>query len=234
MSLKKSSLLIAISCYALWGILPAYWNLLSSVDPLLILSFRIIFALVFTIILLMSTGRMHVFRDTIRDKATMRYLLPSSVFITINWGLYIWAVNTGHILDSSLGYYMNPLVAFVLGILLFQEEHTRLQLAAVALAFAGVLISVIAYGSFPYISIVLALSFGAYGICKKKAGADPLAGIAIESLMMTPLMLILMLAFLMDSLRAVSFPELLLLIGCCAARSLPCRNSSASFSSDSG
>ena len=221
MGVNRKNLTIGLLCYVLWGALPAYWNLLLGVDPLFILCCRLIFALVFMIALLVITGRMRVFFTTLKDKATMRYLTPTSVLITINWGIYIWAVNTGHVLDSSLGYYMNPLIAFLFGILIFREKHTRLQLAAVALAFTGVLISIIAYGSVPYISISLALTFAAYGVLKKKAHADPVAGIAIESLIITPFALLFAFIFMTDSVRAVSFTDLLLLIGGGAASAIP-------------
>ena len=221
MEVNKKNLTICLMSYVLWGSLPAYWNLMIGMDPFFILCFRIIFALVCMAGLLVITRRMQVFVATLRDKATMRYLIPTSILITVNWGIYIWAVNTGHVLDSSLGYYMNPLVSFLFGILIFREKHTKLQLAAVALAFTGVLISVIAYGSVPYISISLTLTFAAYGVLKKKAHADPVSGIAVESLIITPFALIVALVFMTDSVRAVSFTDMLLLIGGGAASAIP-------------
>jgi len=197
----------------MWGILPAYWNLLAGVNPLLILCCRIIFSFVFTIGILIISKRMQILKEIIKNKSAMLHLTASAVLITCNWGLYIWAVNAGRILDSSLGYYMNPLMVFVLGVIVFREKYTRLQLAAVALAVVGVLISVFAYGSFPYISIGLALSFGLYGLVKKKARTDPVASIAIENLIITPFALAFSLIFMMDSVVAVSISEMLLLIG---------------------
>jgi chloramphenicol-sensitive protein RarD len=221
MERRKNKLTIGLLCYVVWGVLPAYWNLLSGVNPLLILCCRIIFALLSMICLLTVSGRMHVFISTLRDKATMRFLAPASVMIAFNWGLFIWAVNSGHILDSSLGYYMNPLIAFLLGVIIFREKYTKLQLAAVALAFTGVLISVIAYGSFPIISVSLSLTFAAYGVLKKKAGADPNASIAIESLLFTPFALVFALVFMTDSIRSASTAELWLLFGSGIATALP-------------
>jgi len=160
-----------------------------------------------------ASGRFQVFKDTITNKTTMRYLVPAAMLITFNWGLYIWAVNSGRVLDASLGYYMNPLIAFLLGVVIFREKYLKLQLAAVALALTGVLISLIAFGSFPVIAVSLALSFALYGALKKKAGADPAAGIAVESLIMAPFALVFPFIFLSDSFTAVGFVELLLLIG---------------------
>ena len=213
MTINKNSLVITLSCYILWGILPAYWNLLSGVNPLLILCCRIVFAFIFMISFISASGRFQVFKDTITNKTTMRYLVPAAMLITFNWGLYIWAVNSGRVLDASLGYYMNPLIAFLLGVVIFREKYLKLQLAAVALALTGVLISLIAFGSFPVIAVSLALSFALYGALKKKAGADPAAGIAVESLIMAPFALVFPFIFLSDSFTAVGFVELLLLIG---------------------
>jgi len=213
MEIKKSSVTVCLLCYVIWGSLAAYWNLLLGVNSMLILSARVVFAFVFTFGPLLIAGRLHVFIDIIKDKATMLYLAPASVLIIFNWGIYIWAVNSGRILDASLAYYMNPLINFVFATLVFREKATRLQIAAIALAFTGVLISVIAYGSFPYVSLILALSFAGYGVIKKKAHYDPVAGVAVESLLLTPFALAFCLLFMADNIKAVSGAEALLLIG---------------------
>jgi len=221
MTTNKKGIIITLFCYILWGALPAYWNLLTGLSSFFILCCRIVFAFVFMLVVLAVTGRLKVFRDTLKNKATMRLLLPASVFITINWGLYIWAVTNGHILDCSLGYYMNPLIAFLLAVLLFREKYTRLQLVAVALAFAGVLISLIAFGNFPVIAICLAVSFAIYGALKKKAHADPAASIAIESMLIAPFALVCALVFTPESISAVNVTDTLLLIGGGALTAIP-------------
>jgi len=170
---------------------------------------------------IIATGRLKSFRDTLKNKAAMRLLLPASVFISFNWGLYVWAVNNGHILDSSLGYYINPLIAFLLAVLLFREKYTKLQLAAVALAFTGVIISLIAFGSFPVIAVCIALSFAAYGALKKKVSVDPAVSIAIESMLIAPFALAFSLIFMKDSILTVSFTDSLLLIGGGALTAIP-------------
>ena len=208
-------------CYIMWGALPVYWNLLAGVNSLFVLCCRIIFAFIFMIVVLTVSGHLKAFRDTLKSKATMRFLLPASVFITINWGLYIWAVSHEHVLDCSLGYYMNPLIAFLIAVLLFREKYTKLQLVAVALAFTGVLISLIAYGSFPVVAVCLSLSFAIYGALKKKAQADPAASIAVESMLVAPFALIFSLVFMQNSIMAVSFPHALLLIGGGALTAIP-------------
>ena len=151
----------------------------------------------------------------------MRYLIPASILITFSWGYYIWAVNSGRILDTSLGYYINPLLSFLFGILIFGEKSSKLQFLAVGLAFTGVLISVIAYGSFPYVSVILALAFAAYGVMKKKACADPVSSVAIESLLMIPFAVVFVLLFLGEDFKAVGGTDLLLLIGGGAVTAVP-------------
>ena len=221
MTNDKKGIAITLLCYIIWGVLPAYWNLLTGVNSLFILCCRIIFAFVFMIGVIIATGRLKSFRDTLKNKAAMRLLLPASVIISFNWGLYVWAVNNGHILDSSLGYYINPLIAFLLAVLLFREKYTKLQLAAVALAFTGVIISLIAFGSFPVIAVCIALSFAAYGALKKKVSVDPAVSIAIESMLIAPFALAFSLIFMKDSILTVSFTDALLLIGGGALTAIP-------------
>ena len=212
---------IAAGCYAIWGILPAYWNLMSELNPLFILCCRIVLSFAFAVSVLAVSKRLKVLRDTLRNKAAMKCLLPASIIIACNWGLYIWAVNSGRVLDSSLGYYMNPLTGFLLGILLFREKFTKLQIAAVALALTGVAVSLIAYGSFPFVAVGLTLTFASYGALKKNAHADPVASIAIETLIITPIALIFALVFMKDSFSSVSTANLLLLLGSGAATAVP-------------
>jgi len=218
---EKKGIAVTLACYIMWGVLPAYWNLLSDVNPLLILCARVVFAFIFMIGVLTATGRMQIFYQTIKDKRIMKLLVPAATLIATNWGLFIWAVNNGRVLDSSLGYYMNPLIAFSLGVLIFKEKYVKLQLVAVGLALAGVLISFIAFGSFPFIALTLASSFAVYGVLKKKAKADPAASIAIESLVITPIALIFPFIFLMDSVGAANIPIWLLLIGGGALTAIP-------------
>jgi len=221
MGMKKKNLITVLSCYLLWGTFPAYWNLLIGVNPLFILCSRIVFALLFTISVLIISGRMEILRSTLRNKVAMRYLIPASVMITCNWGIYVWAVNTGRILDVSLGYYKNPLIAFLLGVVVFREKYTRLQLVAVALAFTGLLISIIAFGSVPYTSIFIALAFAAYGVFKKKARTDPVASIAAETLITAPFALVFAFVFMTDSISAANTSILMLLIGGGAVTAIP-------------
>ncbi|MBR5381986.1 MAG: EamA family transporter RarD [Oscillospiraceae bacterium] len=219
--MKKTDLAGAVFCCVLWGVLPIYWNLLAAVDSLLILCCRIVFSLVLMTILLACLGRFRLFGETLRSGRLMKFLVPASLLITLNWGLYIWAVNAGHVLDCSLGYYMQPLAVFLFGVLLFKERCSRLQIAALALAAVGVLVSVVAFGSFPYIALGLAVSFALYGTMKKTAHADPIASICVETLLITPFAVAFALIFKGDGLARLTFGQVLLLIGTGLATGIP-------------
>ena len=192
---RNIGLLSTLACYILWGLLPLYWHILEDLDSIFILCNRIVWSAVFTIAILLITKKFSEVKAVFRDKKKMRYMIPAAITITINWGVYIWAVNAGHLLDSSLGYYMNPLVVFAIGIALFHETSGVVDWISLALATIGVLIATIAYGAFPWIAIVLALSFGLYGTFKKLAGVGGITSIAVETIMITPFAL----AFLLFS-----------------------------------
>ena len=183
---RNIGLLSTLACYILWGLLPLYWHLLEQMDAVFILANRIIWSAVFTAGILLITKKTQDVKAVIRDKKKMRLMIPAAITITINWGVYIWAVNAGHLLDSSLGYYMNPLVVFAIGIALFHETSGVIDWIALGLAAIGVLIATIAYGAFPWVAVVLALSFGLYGTLKKLAGVGGLASIAVETLLIAP------------------------------------------------
>lgn len=182
----KTGLLSTTLCYVLWGILPLYWHMLDSVDSFVILANRIVWSMVFTAALLFALRRFSDVGKVFRDWKKMRFMLPAALTITINWGLYIWAVNAGHLLDASLGYYLNPLMAFAFGMLLFREKCGALEWVALGLAVVGVLIATIAYGAFPWIAVGLATSFAVYGMLKKYAGVSGITSIAVETILIAP------------------------------------------------
>lgn len=186
--MKKSNagLFSTLACYILWGLLPLYWHQLEKLDSVFILCNRIIWSAVFTVSLLLAQRQFGEVKAVLRDKKKMRFMIPAAITITINWGVYIWAVNAGHLLDSSLGYYMNPLMVFAIGMILFREKSSVLEWIALGLATVGVLIATIAYGAFPWIAIALALSFSLYGMFKKLAGVGGVISIAVETLLIGP------------------------------------------------
>lgn len=220
---NKKSLLVGVLCYILWGSLPLYWHLLESWNPLFILACRIVFSAVFMLALLACLKKLPVVWGTFRDRAKMRWLLPAALVITVNWGTYIWAVNSGRILDASLGYYMNPLVVFALGVLVFREKSGALSWVALALAGVGVTLSAFLFGAFPYAALALAISFAVYGLLKKFAHVDGLVSITVETLLIAPLaLLFLLLAPVSRTAMAQVTPlSALLLIGTGAVTAVP-------------
>ena len=191
---RNIGLLSTLACYILWGLLPLYWHMLEDLNPVFILANRIIWSAVFTVSILLITKKFTEVKTVFRDPKKMRFVFPAAIAITINWGVYIWAVNSGHILDSSIGYYMNPLVVFAIGIVLFHEKSGVIDWVALGLATIGVLIATIAYGSFPWVAVVLALSFGLYGTLKNLGGVGGITSIAVETIILAPFAL-LFLAF---------------------------------------
>ena len=193
MKQRNMGLVSLALCYTLWGLLPLYWHLLDAVDSLVILANRIVWSAVFTIVLLLATKRFGEVKAVFTDRKKMRFMIPAAVVIIINWGVYIWAVNAGHLLDASLGYYLNPLMVFAIGMLLFREKCGVLGWVALALATAGVVVATAAYGAFPWIALVIASSFGLYGALKKLAGVSGLTSIAVETILTGPFALLYLL-----------------------------------------
>ena len=191
---QNKGILSAVVAYLMWGFLPIYWKLLRQAEALEILSHRIFWSLFFLAVFLLLTGRNSIFRAElrvlVRDRRRVCGVLVSTVLITLNWLIYIWAVNDSRIVETSLGYYINPLVNVLLGVALLKERLSTKQYLAVALAAAGVLNLTLNFGAFPWVALSLAVSFGLYGLCKKLLGLSPITGITLETLLISPVALI--------------------------------------------
>ena len=161
---------------------PLYWPLLEPANPLEIVSHRAVWTLVFCIIVLAVT---HALKSTLatfkRPKVVIKLFL-ASILISINWLVYIWATNNGHVVEASLGYYINPLIIIAFGVILLKEKMRQLQWVAVSIATVGVIILTVDYGRLPWVALGLALSWGTYGLVKKQLGLGALEGLAIETL----------------------------------------------------
>jgi len=177
--------LCAFLAYFMWGLLPLYWKLLIAVDSLHILGFRILMSLVLVGILLAAL-RKTAWLAVFRKPKTAWLMILTALLLCCNWGLYIWAVNSGRTLEVSLGYYINPLVSIVLGLIFLRERLRPLQWAAVAIAFAGVLILTVLSGTVPVVALALALTFGFYGLLKKKFSLSALESLGAETLASAP------------------------------------------------
>jgi len=177
----KQGLAAGIVAYTLWGLLPGYWKAIQAVPPLEILCHRTIWSLIF--VLLVLTVRKHwAWVGQVRTNSrTLLMSLGSACLLSLNWFIYIWAVNSGHVLDSSLGYFIAPLVNVLLGVLLLGERLRMWQTVAIGLAAVGVLSLTVGYGAFPWIALSLALSFGFYGLLRKMSPLGSLEGLSLET-----------------------------------------------------
>lgn len=176
---RRSGILTGIACYVLWGMFPLYWKLLSHTNSIEIICQRIIWCCAFTVGLCLIMG--YDFIGLLRSKRARRFLIPASLLITINWSVYIYAVQVDRIVETAIGYYLNPLVSIVLGIIIFRERLTLLQGIAVALCVVGIGAFTLGYQGFPWISLALALSFGIYGAVKKQGGYPAVEALAVEN-----------------------------------------------------
>lgn len=187
----KKGIFFALGAYVLWGILPIYWELIDHIGAFEILAFRIIFSMIFMILLLVvgRKQREAFLRDVnqlFTHPVQLVAIIVAGYVITINWGTFIWAVTNGHVLQSSLGYYINPLVSIVLALIFLKERFNKFEWLAIIFALIGVLYMTIKIGEFPFVSIMLALSFGVYGLLKKIVHIDAISSIVIECIVTAP------------------------------------------------
>ena len=181
-TLDRRGVWIAVAAYVAWGLMPLYWHLLKVVPALQIMAHRVVWsALLVCGWLGFKHGRGWL-RDTLSHPRAGWMLALSGVLIAINWGLYIWAVNAGHVVESALGYFINPLLSVMLGVVVLHERLNRVQWVSVAIAAVGVLWLTVSVGSFPWIALALAASFGTYGLVRKLLGVPPVRGLGVENL----------------------------------------------------
>ncbi|WML53506.1 EamA family transporter RarD [Neobacillus sp. PS3-12] len=185
----------AIVAYTAWGLLPIYWKIFSKISAWEILSQRIIWSVVFVVLLVLASKKWDSIKKAVPNWNSRIRIIISSLLIASNWTIYIWAVNNGHMIEASLGYYINPLVSVLLGVFFLGERLKSLQWGAMGVALVGVLILTINYGQFPWIALSLAITFGLYGLAKKKIKAEPLAGLTLETIVVFPLALLYLLIF---------------------------------------
>ena len=190
MEREKNGVLWAISAYVIWGFLPIYWKALDHVASVEILVSRIVWAFILTLLLIILMKNGHLLKQDMKNlwKSQRDFwsLFAASVIISMNWFVYIWAVNAGFLIETSLGYYINPLISVLLGIFFLKEKLSRAQQIAFLLALIGVLILTFSYGRFPWLSFTLAITFAVYGLLKKQIKLDALRGMTIETLFILP------------------------------------------------
>lgn len=177
----RIGLLNGVAAYAMWGLVPLYWPLLEPAGAVEILAHRMVWSLLFVLAALLVVRRWAWLGELVRQPRKLALITVAASVITVNWGLYIWSVNSGHVVEASLGYFINPLVTIAMGVLLLKERLRPAQWAAVGIAVAAVIVLTVGYGRPPWISLCLAFSFAIYGLVKKKVNLGGVESLAAET-----------------------------------------------------
>ncbi|EFF92506.1 conserved hypothetical protein [Streptomyces sp. e14] len=178
---KRTGLLNGFAAYGMWGLVPLFWPLLKPAGAAEILAHRMVWSLAFVIVALLAVRRWAWAGELLRQPRKLALIVVAAAVITVNWGVYIWAVNSGHVVEASLGYFINPLVTIAMGVLILKERLRPVQWAAVATGAASVLVLAVGYGQPPWISLCLAFSFATYGLVKKKVDLGGVESLAAET-----------------------------------------------------
>lgn len=180
-----------LGAYLLWGVLPIYWKLLQHVEAMEILASRFLWSAVFVFLLLLATGKLNIFmqepKAIFSTKKTACCMVLAAIMISFNWGIFIWAVEAGRIVETSMGYYISPLMNVLFGVVFLRERLAKLQIAAVSCAAVGIGVIIVHNGGLPWVALTLPLSFAFYGLLKKIIVAQPMTSILLETLLISPL-----------------------------------------------
>lgn len=190
MSEQRRGLLLGAAAYGIWGLFPLFWPLLEPADPFEILAHRVLWSSAVMLLAVVLLRRRDAVRSVLADPRRRRYLALAAVVIACNWGGYIWGVNHGHVVETSLGYFVNPLVTVFLGVTVLSERLRPLQWGALAVGALAVVVLTVDYGRPPWIALVLAVSFGVYGLAKKQAAAGAIESLTVETAFLAPLALV--------------------------------------------
>ena len=186
---SRRGFLLGLAAYGIWGLFPLYWPLLEPAGAVEILAHRIVWSCVTMGLLVLVLRRTAVVRSIAADRRTRAILGLAACLITVNWAVYIWGVNNGHVVETSLGYFVNPLVTVLMGVFILGERLRRWQWAALAVAALAVVVLTLDYGRPPWIALTLALTFGSYGLCKKQANAPAIESLTFETTVIAPVAL---------------------------------------------
>jgi len=187
----RDGMWLAAACYGIWGLFPAFWKLLSHVPPAEVLAHRVLWSAAFAGLLVAADRRRRASLAAIlASRRAVAALAASGLAISVNWGTFLWLVANGRVLESSLGYFLNPLVVVFLSVVVLRERLRAAQWAAVALAALGVLAMAVGLGAFPWAGLAIAVSFALYGLVRKTVPLDPITGLFVETLLIAPLALL--------------------------------------------
>lgn len=219
--MTKKDTAALLGCYMLWGFQPLYWGLIGDVGTMTVMPLRIVFAALFSVLILALQKRTGELRALFKDRKMMKFLLPAALFLLADWTVYIILVNSGHIIDVSLGYYINPLILFLIGALIYREKCGAGHFIALAVAVTGVVVSAAAFGSVPYTSFIIAVNWAVYAAIKKNVSVDGVLSIAAETLILTIPAVIFMLVFRRAELAQIPASSYLPLLGSGVVTALP-------------
>jgi chloramphenicol-sensitive protein RarD len=182
----RRGFLLGAAAYTIWGVFPLYFPLLEPAGAVEILAHRVFWSLVTMVLFVLVFGRVRRVRAVIAHRRTFGILGLAAVVIAINWGTYIWGVNNGHVVETSLGYFINPLVTVLMGVVILGERLRTLQWVALGIAAVAVVGLTVEYGRPPWVALVLAFSFGSYGLAKKKANVGAIESLTVETMLLAP------------------------------------------------
>lgn len=186
---ERRGIAYGLAAYGLWGAVPLFWPLIDRAGSIEILAHRVVWSFLISVVLVAVTVR-HGFWTRMARRRTLLLLGAAAAVVSVNWGTYIWAVNHGHVVQTALGYYINPILSILLGVVVLRERLRPAQWVSVALAAVAVVVLTIDYGTLPWIALVLAVSFATYGFIKNRLGAGAVDSLAVESALLTPLALV--------------------------------------------
>lgn len=211
----KKGLLAMLGCFLIWGFQPLYWYLCEGMDTFFLLACRIIFAGVCCVLLLKMQGKLPQLKAAFCDKAVMKREIPAAVLLFLDWAIYLWAVQNGRVLECSLGYYIQPLVVFTFGAVIFKEKISWRHFIIIAIVIVGIVLSTNGFGGVPYVTISLAVLFAIYAAIKKSLTIDSIVSTTMEILMMVPFAILYILIFRMgdNGVASVDFVRFLLIVG---------------------
>jgi chloramphenicol-sensitive protein RarD len=183
---NRRGLLLGALAYVLWGTFPLYWTLLEPAGAIELLAHRIVWSVLTMLLIVVLWRRTPAMKAVLADRRVMLILAGAAAVISVNWATYIWGVNNGRVVETSLGYFINPLVTVLMGVIILGERLRRLQWIAMGVAVVAVVVLTVDYGHVPWVALVLAFSFGSYGLAKKQAGVGPVESLTVETIVLAP------------------------------------------------